>query len=136
VASRSTDPPPSLDERLPATVESVWRARMAMRDFAAALDVDVQGVELAVSEAVANAAVHAYPDGAGGPVRLSATASPYELTVVVRDHGAGMRADGSPGSGFGLAIIRRLARRVEVADTADGVAVTMSFPRGGAWAEH
>jgi hypothetical protein len=47
-----------------------------------------------------------------------------------------MRADRAPGSGgFGLAIIRRLARRVEVDDTADGLVVTMCFPRGGAWAE-
>ena len=135
VASRITHPPPSLDERLPATAESVSRARMALRGFAADLDVDLGGVELAVSEAVANAAVHAYPDGAAGAVELSATASPYELTVIVRDHGSGMGTSATPGSGFGLVIIGRVAHRVVVDDTADGVAVTMCFPRGGQRAE-
>jgi anti-sigma regulatory factor (Ser/Thr protein kinase) len=85
VASRITDPPPSLDERLPATADGVWRARSAVRSFAAGLEVDLEGVLLAVSEAVSNAAAHAYPDGAAGAIRLSATASPYELTVVGHD---------------------------------------------------
>jgi anti-sigma regulatory factor (Ser/Thr protein kinase) len=85
VASRITDPPPSLDERLPATADGVWRARSAVRSFAAGLEVDLEGVLLAVSEAVSNAAAHAYPDGAAGAICLSATASPYELTVVGHD---------------------------------------------------
>jgi anti-sigma regulatory factor (Ser/Thr protein kinase) len=135
VASRLTDPPPTLDERLPAARESVPAARLAVRNFAGGLEVDLHGIELAVSEAVSNAVVHAYGDGGPGAIELSATASPYELTVVVRDHGTGIAAGGgTPGSGFGLAIIRRLAQHVELDDTAEGVAVTMRFRRGGPWA--
>ena len=48
----------SLQEHLPATAASVAVARAVMRGFAAELGVDVYGVELAVSEAVANAVVH------------------------------------------------------------------------------
>ena len=104
-----------------------------MRRFSGDLGVDVDAIELAVSEAVANAVVHAYEDGSG-TVELEAAAAPYELRVVIRDHGNGIRPDHVGGAGFGLAIIRRLAQHVEVADTAGGVTLTMTFPRGGRWA--
>jgi anti-sigma regulatory factor (Ser/Thr protein kinase) len=123
-----------MHELLPATRESVAVARGALRRFATGLDVDLDGVLLAVSEAVANAVTHAYAEEAGGPVELEAAASPFELTVVVRDHGRGLEADhGTAGAGFGLRIIRRVAQHVELTDTPDGVAVTMGFRRGGAW---
>ena len=126
----------SMREELPAAPASVAAARRLLRRFAGALEVDLDAVELAVSEAVANAVAHAYENG-DGTVELAAAAAPYELQVLVRDHGCGMTGgDGDGGgAGFGLPIIRRLARHVEVADAAPGVALKMTFPRGGRWAE-
>jgi anti-sigma regulatory factor (Ser/Thr protein kinase) len=119
---------------LPATLASVATARRAVRSFAAGLEVDLDGIALAVSEAVSNAVAHAYPASAPGVVELSAAASPFELTVTVRDRGCGLGGvNRRPGAGFGLTIIRRVAQHVELADTRDGVALTMGFRRGGAW---
>jgi anti-sigma regulatory factor (Ser/Thr protein kinase) len=125
----------TLHEQLPATVDSVGRARQAVRRFASELEVDLDGMVLAVSEAVANVVTHAYEDGVPGMVDLSATASPYEVAVVVRDHGRGLGgADrASAGAGYGIEIIRRLAQHVALHDSAAGVALTMRFRRGGAW---
>lgn len=120
-----------MHERLPATLRSVGAARRAIRRFAAGLEVDLDGIALAVSEAVANAVAHAYEDDAPGTVELSATASPSELIVTVRDHGRGLAAgNGSPGAGYGLTIIRRVAQYVELDDTPAGVELTMGFRRG------
>jgi serine/threonine-protein kinase RsbW len=133
-------PPPAessmtLQEQLPATVSSVATARQALRRYAADLEVDVDGMVLAVSEAVANAVTHAYAGEPDGIVELSATATPYEVTVVVRDHGRGLGGTRRPASdrGYGIEIIRRLAQHVALDDSSEGVALTMRFRRGGAW---
>ena len=124
----------SVREELPAEPPSVAAARRIVRSFAGDLDVDVDAVELAVSEAVANAIVHAYEDERG-VVEVQAAAAPFELRVVVRDRGRGLAGGGrNGGAGFGLTIIRRLARHVEVADSPRGVTLTMTFPLGGRWA--
>jgi len=78
------------------------------------LDVDLWAVEMMVSEAVTNAVVHAYPDGAPGQVRLEAWLDDALLTVVVGDDGVGMSGRASPGLGEGLAVIRRLAAEVDI----------------------
>ena len=124
-----------MHERLPATLESVGAARRAIRHFATGLEVDLDGIVLAVSEAVANVVAHAYDDDcADGDVELSAGTSPFELTVTVRDRGRGLAAgNGHPGAGFGLTIIRRVAQQVDVSDTPRGVELTMAFRRGGGW---
>jgi serine/threonine-protein kinase RsbW len=124
----------TMREQLPATVESVAAARRAVRHFAAALEVDVDGMTLAVSEAVANVVAHAYEEGVSGVIDLSATASAYEVAIVVRDRGRGLEAArASHGAGFGIEIIRRLAQHVALVDSASGVALTMHFRRGGPW---
>jgi len=134
----TTSAPPgsslSLRERLPATAPSVATARHAVRRFAAGLDVDVDGLVLAVSEAVANVAAYAYGDGVAGTVELDGSVTPDELTIVVRDRGRGLGGSPAHGAGFGLDIIRRVAQHVELADSRHGVALTMRFRRGGAWA--
>jgi anti-sigma regulatory factor (Ser/Thr protein kinase) len=123
-----------MHELLPATLDSVATARRAVHGFARDLEVDLDGMVLAVSEAVANVVAHAYEEDADGLIELSAAASPLEVTVTVRDHGGGLAgAERAPGAGYGLLIIRRLAQHVELADTRDGVALTMAFRRGGAW---
>ena len=121
-------------EQMPATLTSVAAARHAVQSFSANLEVDLDGISLAVSEAVSNVVAHAYPNGSPGVVEVSAAASPLELTVTVRDHGCGLdEVSRTPGAGFGLTIIRRVAQHVELADTGDGVALTMGFRRGGPW---
>ena len=127
----------TMSEQLPATVESVALARRAVRSFAAGLDVDLDGMTLAVSEAVANVVAHAYDEGAVGVIELSGSASPFEVAIVVRDRGHGLAAAGaSRGAGFGIEIIRRLAQHVALEDSTSGVALTMRFRRGGAWSAH
>ena len=130
----TTSAPPgsslSLHERLPATMRSAATARQAVRRFAADLDVDVDGLVLAVSEAVANVAAYAYGDGVAGTVELDGSVTPYEVTVVVRDRGRGMGGSQAHGAGFGLEIIRRVAQHVALADSRQGVALTMRFRRG------
>ena len=71
---------------------------------------------------------------ADGTVEVRAEAAPYELRIVIRDHGGGIRPGAAGGAGFGLAIIRRLAQHVDVDDTGGGVTLRMTFPRGGRWA--
>jgi anti-sigma regulatory factor (Ser/Thr protein kinase) len=125
--------PLTMHERLPAMLDSVAAARRAVRRFAVDLDVDVDGIVLAVSEAVANVVIHAY-DGASGTLELSAVAEPFDVTVTVRDHGHGFAAaGGGDGAGQGLTIIRRLAQHVRLEQSGDGVELTMHFRRGGAW---
>jgi histidine kinase-like protein len=124
--SHPAESPMTLEEQLPSTVESVAAARRAVRGFAADLEVDLDGMALAVSEAVANVVVQAYDDGTTGVIELSATASPFEVAVVVR-------ARASHSTGFGIEIIRRLAQHVALDDGARAVALTMRFRRGGAW---
>ena len=131
----AADPSPlSLHERFPATVRSVAAARRAVRRFAGELEVDLDGLVLAVSEAVANVVAHAYGEGSAGTVELAGKVTPYEVTIVVRDRGRGLHSSGTPGAGYGLEIIRRLAQHVDLDDTHGGVALTMRFRRGGAWA--
>jgi anti-sigma regulatory factor (Ser/Thr protein kinase) len=131
--SPSADPPLPIQLLFPATLSSVAAARLAVRDFASDLEVDLEGMVLAVSEAVANAVTHAYAGGSRGEIRLSATASPSEVRITVRDRGRGLTEDdATAGAGFGLLIIRRLAQHVELADTRAGVTLTMSFRRASA----
>jgi anti-sigma regulatory factor (Ser/Thr protein kinase) len=123
----------TLHEELPATADSVALARHALRRFTRGMEVDVDGMVLAVSEAVANVVAHAYADGAGD-VELSAVASPHDVQVVVRDHGRGLDGgDEELRRGYGMAIIRRLAEHVTVDDSGHGLELTMRFRRGGAW---
>ena len=127
--SPPTGPGLELHERLPSAVGSVAMARRAVRRFAGDLGVDLHGVELAVSEAVSNAVMHG-----GGAIDLRASATQFELTLVVRDHGEGLGGRAGESDGFGLAIMRRLAQHVELDDTGAGLAITLRFPRGGRWA--
>lgn len=77
----------------------------------------VARVALAVSEAVSNAVLHAYPPGAEpGDVQVAGCASQRaELRVEVRDSGLGIRPQAdSPGLGLGLPLISEAADRLEL----------------------
>jgi anti-sigma regulatory factor (Ser/Thr protein kinase) len=131
VAAVSAPETRSLELVLPAVPVSVSHARRAVASLLDRLDVDLWAVQMVVSEAVANAVVHAYPDRAPGQVRLEAWLDDELLTVVVADDGVGMSSErGSHGLGEGLTIIRRLAREVEV-HSRDGTRVVMRLQLGG-----
>ena len=75
-AQRLTAPVRELTAELPAQPGSVVTMRRALDDWLDEIGVataDRQVLELAVTEAVTNAAEHAYPPGRAGTVRLEAT---------------------------------------------------------------
>src|SRR3954467_6782201 len=93
----------------PATPDHVKDARTcvaALARRAGAPTATLDGVRLAVSEAVSNAVVHGYRGRAPGAVTVAAEAEDHELRVTVSDEGCGPapRAD-SPGAGLGLPLI-------------------------------
>lgn len=118
-----------------ATSDSVPALRTAVAQFlasAGAPDAMVQTVKLAVSEALTNVVLHAYPDTDPGPVSVTAVLDGNAVEVVISDEGRGMvpRAD-SPGAGLGLPIIAQLAAAVEISHGAgDGTRLKMSFDNG------
>jgi anti-sigma regulatory factor (Ser/Thr protein kinase) len=120
-----------LELRLQASPAAVPGVRRAVVDFAELHGVGHgPDVALAVSEAVTNAVLHAYRDGARGDVRVVACAEPDSLVVVVRDYGCGMRPHpDSPGLGMGLSVIGRLTTEmnIERPDTGGGMRLRMHF---------
>lgn len=82
----------SLRLEFPSLPANVALARVCVAVFASQLDPsvsDVDDIKLAVSEAVTNAVLHAYPDQPG-MVRVVATLSDGTVTVRVEDDGCGI----------------------------------------------
>ncbi|MEW6545675.1 MAG: anti-sigma F factor [Bacillota bacterium] len=76
----------------PALPANVGVARVAVASFAAQLEftwAELEEVKVAVSEAVTNAVVHAYPKGPG-PVKVRAQLDGGILAVEVEDQGVGI----------------------------------------------
>lgn len=75
-----------------AVPENVGVARLALGSFASQMDfslAELDEIKVAVSEAVTNSVVHAYPD-APGNVLISAAHDDAELVITVRDQGRGI----------------------------------------------
>lgn len=112
------DTPPS-HWLAPATPEEVGRLRRVAA--AAAADRGLAGqsldhLKLAVSEALTNAVLHAYPNGsAPGPVSVEVAGDQAMVRVTVSDEGAGMTVH-SPrrGLGLGLAIVASVSDFCEI----------------------
>lgn len=78
--------------RLSCLAENVAVARIAVATFAAAQGFtvpDVEEIKVAVSEAVSNAVLHAFPQG-DGEVAVTASIAGDELVVEVEDDGIGI----------------------------------------------
>jgi anti-sigma regulatory factor (Ser/Thr protein kinase) len=110
--------------RYEADPESVGLARAELAGFASsagASETLVDGVRLAVSEAVTNAVRHAYPLDPG-EVRVRARVGDDELEVVVSDDGCGVHREGGNegGLGFGLALICEVSDQMTLAPRSDG----------------
>lgn len=111
---------------LPAEARSVGTARRWMRAFAgehgggSALQ---ERVASALTEALANAVLHAYDAPDGGGIDVAADIEDGALEIVVLDAGSGLRAStsGHQGLGMGFGII---------ASAADAFAIRERVPQG------
>jgi anti-sigma regulatory factor (Ser/Thr protein kinase) len=126
---------PCLSQEVPAVPASVAQVRQGIRAFAAANGADeraLASIVLAVSEAAANAVVHAYRGREVGPVRVDADVEEGTIEVVVADDGGGFTDAPVRGLGFGLAFMRERALAFEVRDRpTGGVEVWMRFRLAG-----
>jgi serine/threonine-protein kinase RsbW len=92
-----------------------------------------RAVELAVSETVTNAVVHAYVGSEPGRVSVRCRGDGERMIVEVIDGGVGVAARrDSPGVGHGLALVGALARTLEVAPRADGPGTVVKMAFAGA----
>jgi stage II sporulation protein AB (anti-sigma F factor) len=122
-----------------ALPENVGVARVALAAFAAQGDftlTEIEEIKVAVSEAVSNAVLHAYP-GSEGDVLVTASLEEGLLHVVIRDRGRGI-ADiaearqpsfsTEPGRmGLGFVFMESFMDQVEVSSTpGQGTQVTMT----------
>jgi len=125
-------PCPDLEISLPARAENVAVIRHVLGGIGDALALHpeiLSDVKLAVSEACANAVIHAYDEGEAGLLDLEVSALGEQLEIVVRDHRRGMapRAD-SPGLGVGLPLMATLSQSLELTNRTDGgTEIRMSF---------
>jgi serine/threonine-protein kinase RsbW len=117
---------------LAAEADNVPLVRYALRGLLEASGISgerISDIALAVTEACANAVLHAYAEGAGLFEVAAALSAGGELVVTVRDHGTGMapRVD-SPGLGVGLPVMAAIADALEIDTPADtGTLVRMTF---------
>jgi anti-sigma regulatory factor (Ser/Thr protein kinase) len=134
--ARRRPTPSDCDIRLtmPARAENVALVRHVIGALADALGLPttmVEDVKLAVTEACTNVVRHAY-SGTDGPLDVKIEPADGTLTVVVSDHGRGIRPDpSSGGAGLGLPLIAALANELEIEEGQQrGSRVRMSFEAG------
>jgi serine/threonine-protein kinase RsbW len=108
--------------RMPAKAEYLVLARLALSGLAHTVELDPEvlaDLKLAVTEACANAARHAYEDEGRVTLRLAADES--EVRIEIEDEGAGFggahvepEPELLPEEGMGLAIIRAVVDELDV----------------------
>jgi serine/threonine-protein kinase RsbW len=131
-AASPTEAERLLELSLPAVPASCPQARHDVTAAVQGLGVDVAAVELAVSEAVSNAVLHAYRDreeqAEDGRIHLCVTVDGDSVCVLVADDGVGMspRVD-SPGLGLGLALIANTSDGLSLIDGEPGTHVHVRF---------
>lgn len=115
--------PPFVRESYPAVAESVPLARRAITACAAeagATDKQLHAIELAVSEALTNVVLYAYP-WRTGEIHVTARLAGSELWVLVADNGCGLHAGrDTDGLGLGLALISQLTDGFSVVGRSSG----------------
>jgi anti-sigma regulatory factor (Ser/Thr protein kinase) len=127
--------PPRARWVAPATAGEVGRMRRAAATAAAEHGLAgraLEQFELAVSEALTNAVLHAYP-GRSGPVSLELECDDAEIRATIADEGMGIRAnDDHRGLGVGLGIMASAADFCEIRSRrGSGVAVMVGFELHG-----
>jgi two-component sensor histidine kinase len=118
-----------LQLRLEPVPTSVGVARHALSHFAETSGADAAAVAVAVSEVVTNAVVHAFRDSGEGTIEVMARRNGETLLVVISDDGSGIKPNpGSPGLGYGLALVASLAKEIGIAASDEGgTSVSMRF---------
>lgn len=124
-----------LRDRRTATAQSIAPLRHAVTAFAArggATSRQCQDIALAVSEALTNVVQHAYREETSpGVMAMQAALSEGSLEVDFRDDGAGLPPPAEhPATGLGLALIAKVADRLELRDRTPGTRVSMTFTIG------
>lgn len=112
-----------------AKPEAAKPIRQALRAFLDALGFDpivCDDILTAVGEAIVNAIEHAYDGSGTGDVEVFAHLNDGWLTVDVCDRGRFIERERRADRGFGMPIVRAIARAVSV-DTSNGTAVHMLF---------
>jgi serine/threonine-protein kinase RsbW len=126
--------PPEVLLTMPARPEGVAVVRQALAGMADALDFEpsvLADMKMAVTEACTNVVVHAYDEKAG-VLEVEMLADTLGLTIVVRDHGAGIQPRPArsepPALGLGLPLIAALSDSFELRGSAgQGTEVRMTF---------
>ena len=114
---------PSVRESYPAVAESVPVARRAITAWAAEAGAgpeQIQAIELAVSEALTNVVLYAYP-WRTGEIHVTARVAGNELWVLIADNGCGLHAGRDNDSlGLGLALISQMTDGFAVVGRSSG----------------
>jgi serine/threonine-protein kinase RsbW len=124
---------PEFEQHASAVPQSVGELRNALADYVrshGAGEETVMAVQLATSEAMSNAVVHAYIDQPEpGNLTLLAGREGDEIWVLVHDDGSGMRPrPDSPGLGVGLPLMTRTADSLKLSERPEGgTEVSMRF---------
>jgi anti-sigma regulatory factor (Ser/Thr protein kinase) len=117
---------------MPATLDTVARVRHVVAEVAGLADLPIDKLQLAVTEAVANVAMHAYQGCDGerpGPVRVHVeTRDDGVVCVDVEDDGCGVRKDDpTRQNGYGVELMRTLADEFKLESNEHGTRVLLRF---------
>lgn len=131
----STNDRSGLQMSLPARAENVAVVRHALAGLAERLGMDeasLADLKTVVTEACMNVVVHAYAGSDPGPLEVEAETDLDGVTVVVRDHGTGIRPRPDverPSLRIGLTLIAALSSSFEIKGGADkGTEIRMHLP--------
>src|SRR5215213_9753735 len=131
----STNDRSGLQMSLPARAENVAVVRHALAGLAERLGMDeasLADLKTVVTEASMNVVVHAYAGMEPGPLEIEAESDEAGLTVVIRDHGSGIRPRPDverPSLRIGLTLIAALSSSFEIKGGADkGTEIRMHLP--------
>ena len=120
---------------LPARAENVAVVRHALAGLAERLGMDeasLADLKTIVTEACMNVVVHAYAGMEPGPLEIEAESDGEGVTVVIRDHGTGIRPRPDverPSLRIGLTLIAALSSSFEIKGGADkGTEIRMHVP--------
>jgi serine/threonine-protein kinase RsbW/stage II sporulation protein AB (anti-sigma F factor) len=115
----------------PAKAEEVGRMRRAAAAVAAEHGLEgitLEHFELAISEALTNVVLHAYPD-ASGPMSVEIESDGVEVRVTITDEGRGLGVQAEHrGLGMGLGIVASSADFCDIRSRRGaGVEITLGF---------
>lgn len=114
---------PHVRESFPAVTGSIPLARNVITEWAqdaGAAQEQIDQIRLAVSEALTNVVLYAYP-WRTGDIHVTARMAGNELWVLIADSGCGIHAGGdSEGLGLGLALISKMTDGFSVVERSSG----------------